>query len=52
MKNYDIIIIGGGPAGSTLARLLDKKLSVLLINYNEKVKPCGGLLAPDAQGIG
>jgi flavin-dependent dehydrogenase len=52
----DVIIIGGGPAGSTLARLIDKELDVLMIdkkNRNESKtafkKPCGGLIAPDAQ---
>ncbi len=53
---FDIIIVGGGPAGSTLARLLGKKYKVLLLekrSFNEKktgpVKCCGGLIAPDAQ---
>lgn len=55
---YDIAIIGAGPAGSTLARLLKDKYEVLLIEKRnltaspEKasdVKCCGGLLAPDAQ---
>jgi geranylgeranyl diphosphate/geranylgeranyl-bacteriochlorophyllide a reductase len=51
---YDIVIIGAGPAGATLTRLLDKKYSVLLVdkrsfNNNRMEKCCGGLLAPDAQ---
>jgi len=55
---YDIAIIGAGPAGSTLARLIGNKYKVLLIEKRnltsspEKasaVKCCGGLLAPDAQ---
>lgn len=54
---YDIAIIGAGPAGCTLARLLDKKYSVLLLDkrdlsreeYPGISKCCGGLLAPDAQ---
>ena len=54
---YDIIIIGGGPAGATLARLIGKDYKVLVLErrdfqesyeYN-RVKPCGGLIAPDAQ---
>ncbi|GHU76535.1 oxidoreductase [Spirochaetia bacterium] len=50
---YDIAIIGLGPAGATLARLLDKKYKVIAIdrknsNFN---KCCGGLLSPDAQKI-
>lgn len=28
---YDIIIAGGGPAGSTLARMIGKKYKVLLL---------------------
>lgn len=51
MDKYDVIIVGAGPAGSTLARLLDKKLNILLINYVNEGKPCGGLLAPDAQKV-
>lgn len=50
---YDIAIIGLGPAGATLARLLDKKYKVLAIDRKNPrtVKCCGGLLAPDAQKI-
>lgn len=53
---YDVAIIGLGPAGSTLARLLNKNLKVIaldkknLINQEESFKKtCGGLLGPDAQ---
>lgn len=55
---YDIVIIGSGPAGSNLARLIGDKYKTLLIdkrdmeNVNGKQlinKCCGGLLAPDAQ---
>ena len=48
MDSYDIIIVGGGPAGSTLARLLSDRYRILLIDRNRS-KCCGGLLAPDAQ---
>ena len=55
MKLYDIVIIGLGPAGSILASGIKNK-SILVIdkknpsNPNEGFnKPCGGLLAPDAQ---
>ena len=50
---YDIAIIGLGPAGATLARLLDKKYKLIAIDRkNEKAgKCCGGLLSPDAQKI-
>ncbi len=51
---YDIVIVGLGPAGSTLARLLDSRFNVLAIDKkcdrdDSFRKPCGGLLAPDAQ---
>jgi flavin-dependent dehydrogenase len=55
---YDVIIVGSGPAGANLARLIGDKYKVLLIdkrelqNENPKShvnKCCGGLLAPDAQ---
>lgn len=54
-KFYDIAIIGLGPAGSTFARLLDKKYSVIAFDKKNEdenksfKKPCGGLLAEDAQ---
>jgi geranylgeranyl reductase len=57
---YDIAIIGAGPAGSTLARLLAERYKILLVdkrsldrNPEEDCpdKCCGGLLAPDAQAM-
>lgn len=57
--DYDIAIIGAGPAGSTLASKLNKKYKTLLLDkrsFNDNGKPgtekcCGGLLAPDAQKV-
>ena len=56
---YDLAIVGAGPAGTTLARLIGSKLKVLLVDKRkaiesnpivyQKPKCCGGLLAPDAQ---
>lgn len=51
---YDFAIIGAGPAGATLARLLGKHKHTLIIDKKGKdmdgfSKPCGGLLSPDAQ---
>ena len=55
---YDVAIIGGGPAGATLARLIGDRYDVLLIEQRRladvsggfsALKCCGGLLAPDAQ---
>jgi len=53
---FDIIVVGGGPAGATLARLLGKKYKILLLekrafeeDKTDHIKSCGGLIAPDAQ---
>lgn len=52
---YDIAIIGLGPSGATVARLLDKEFKIIALDKkdpddeNAFMKPCGGLLAPDAQ---
>ena len=53
---YDIAIVGAGPAGATLARLLDKQYKILLLDRRDlldrnesRTKCCGGLLSPGAQ---
>jgi len=55
---FDLAIIGAGPAGATLARLIGKSYRVLLVDKRPfsdvprcffARKCCGGLLAPDAQ---
>ena len=54
---YDFVIIGAGPAGSTLARILDRNFKTLIIDKRNlaessgftREKCCGGLLAPAAQ---
>ena len=53
---YDIAIIGAGPAGSVFAKEianLRPELKIILIDGQsaKKSKPCGGLLAPDAQKL-
>ncbi|VEA01880.1 Uncharacterized protein YidS [Salmonella enterica subsp. enterica serovar Sanjuan] len=55
MEHFDVAIIGLGPAGSALARQLSGKMRVLALDKKRQsgtegfTKPCGGLLAPDAQ---
>ena len=56
MIHYDITIIGAGPAGATLARVLQGKFKILLVDKrpldkapSKHIKNCGGLIAPDAQ---
>ena len=49
---YDVAIVGAGPAGSTLARLLGaagRRVALIDGQRTGSGKVCGGLLAPDAQ---
>ncbi len=53
---FDLAIIGAGPAGSTFARILANAkpaLKIVLLDGQDEIqsKPCGGLLAPDAQKV-
>ena len=46
-KTYDVVVIGGGPAGSSAANdLALKGRSVLLIDRQGRIKPCGGAIPP------
>jgi flavin-dependent dehydrogenase len=49
--DYDVIVIGAGPAGANFARLVDPhRYRVLVIDGSQgHDKVCGGLLSPDAQ---
>ena len=51
---YDVLIVGAGPGGSTLARMLaggGKRILLLNGQTPGRAKVCGGLLAPDAQRV-
>ncbi len=51
---YDIIVIGLGPSGSTFSRIVsesNKKILAIDNQLENNKKPCGGLLAPDAQKL-
>ena len=49
MQNYDVLIIGGGPAGSTLAyKLADSGLKVAILDKQKfpRNKVCAGWVTP------
>ena len=46
---FDVVVIGGGPAGATTANELVKSgLSVMLLDKAGRIKPCGGAIPPKA----
>src|SRR5579871_5573032 len=46
-EDFDVAVIGGGPAGATAAyELAQKGLAVLLLDKAGRIKPCGGAIPP------
>ena len=53
---YDIAVVGAGPAGAVFVKELaearpDLKIALIDGQSRDSAKPCGGLLAPDAQKL-
>ncbi|MEM8551984.1 MAG: geranylgeranyl diphosphate reductase [Pseudomonadota bacterium] len=47
VKDFDIAVIGGGPAGATAAEKLARSgHSVMLLDRAGRIKPCGGAIPP------
>ena len=50
-QEYDVVIVGAGPAGCTVAKYLSDRFNILMIDRANfpRDKPCGGLLVEESQ---